>query len=118
MVHGPEGLGGVRADGADRVDLRSGRRHADRAGGARGGPGEVLLVVDRAADEHRARLGIEPRCLSLLAGYALMGGAFASGGNVTPRAEANVWMDPEAAARVFDGMVGRRTRCRAASGSR
>ena len=34
----------------------------------------------------------------LLGGFALMGGAFERGGNVTPAAEANIWVDPDAAA--------------------
>ena len=35
-----------------------------------------------------------------------MGGAFARGGNVTPAAEANIWVDPLAAAEVFTAFSG------------
>ena len=49
---------------------------------------------------------MEPRLPELLGGYALMGGAYREGGNVTPRAEANVWMDADAAARVFTAWSG------------
>ena len=35
-----------------------------------------------------------------------MGGAFAGGGNVTPAAEANIWVDPLAAAEVFTAFSG------------
>ena len=58
---------------------------------------------------------MEPSLPALLGGLALMGGAYRAGGGVTPRAEANVWMDPEAAARVFDAWSGVAQR-RAASG--
>jgi purine nucleosidase len=69
-------------------------------------PGEILLVATGPLTNVALALEREPRLPTLLRGFTLMGGAFASGGNVTPRAEANVWMDPEAAARVFDAWSG------------
>jgi len=43
----------------------------------------------------------EPRLAQHLAGIVLMGGAMSEGGNITPAAEFNFYVDPEAAARVF-----------------
>ncbi len=43
----------------------------------------------------------EPRLAGHLAGIVLMGGAMSEGGNITPAAEFNFYVDPEAAARVF-----------------
>ncbi len=43
----------------------------------------------------------EPRLARQLAGIVLMGGAMSEGGNITPAAEFNFYVDPEAAARVF-----------------
>ena len=43
----------------------------------------------------------EPRLATHLAGIVLMGGAMSEGGNITPAAEFNFYVDPEAAARVF-----------------
>jgi len=43
----------------------------------------------------------EPRLAQHLAGIVLMGGAMSEGGNITPAAEFNFFVDPEAAARVF-----------------
>ena len=43
----------------------------------------------------------EPRLASHLAGIVLMGGAMSEGGNITPAAEFNFYVDPEAAAQVF-----------------
>jgi purine nucleosidase len=43
----------------------------------------------------------EPRLAKHLAGIVLMGGSLAEGGNITPAAEFNFYVDPEAAARVF-----------------
>ena len=36
-----------------------------------------------------------------------MGGSYAQGGNATPAAEANTWVDPDAAQAVFRGFAGR-----------
>jgi len=43
----------------------------------------------------------EPRLAERLEGIALMGGARSEGGNVTPAAEYNIYVDPEAAKKVF-----------------
>ncbi len=43
----------------------------------------------------------EPRLSTHLAGIVLMGGAMSEAGNITPSAEFNFYVDPEAAARVF-----------------
>src|SRR6201996_3016852 len=43
----------------------------------------------------------EPRLARRLAGIVLMGGAWSETGNITPAAEFNFYVDPEAAARVF-----------------
>ena len=47
-------------------------------------------------------LAREPELASRLAGIVLMGGARSEGGNITPAAEYNIYVDPEAAKRVFD----------------
>jgi purine nucleosidase len=46
-------------------------------------------------------LAREPRLATHLAGIVLMGGAMSEAGNITPSAEFNFYVDPEAAARVF-----------------
>lgn len=43
----------------------------------------------------------EPRLASRLEGIVLMGGARSEGGNITPAAEYNIYVDPEAAVKVF-----------------
>jgi purine nucleosidase len=43
----------------------------------------------------------EPRLADHLAGIVLMGGSMSEAGNITPAAEFNFYVDPEAAARVF-----------------
>ena len=43
----------------------------------------------------------EPRLAGHLEQIVLMGGAFSEGGNITPAAEFNIFVDPEAAHRVF-----------------
>ncbi|BCH26687.1 nucleoside hydrolase [Mesorhizobium sp. L-8-3] len=45
---------------------------------------------------------MEPRIIPRIREVALMGGGFFEGGNATPAAEFNIWVDPHAAAVVFD----------------
>ncbi|MDH3539511.1 MAG: nucleoside hydrolase [Acidimicrobiia bacterium] len=54
----------------------------------------VALALDR-----------DPGLAERLEGIVMMGGGFFEGGNVTPAAEFNIYVDPQAAARVFDSGV-------------
>jgi purine nucleosidase len=108
VVHGPEGLGAyVPGHHEARISARSAATLIAQEAKRR--PGEILLVATGPLTNVALALGEEPELPGLLRGFALMGGAFRSGGNVTPRAEANIWMDPEAAARVFDAWSGAST---------
>jgi len=73
---------------------------------ARARPGEVLLVATGPLTNVALALSEEPALPELLKGFAIMGGAFDHQGNVTPAAEANIWVDPEAAQAVFRGFTG------------
>jgi purine nucleosidase len=73
---------------------------------ARERPGEVLLVATGPLTNVALAIREEPRLPELLGGFGLMGGAYAHVGNVTPAAEANVWVDPLAAAEVFTAFAG------------
>ena len=105
VVHGEDGLGGFAPrEPSAKPSARGGATLIVEE--ARRRPGEILLVSTGPLTNVALAVAMEPRLPELLAGYALMGGAFREGGNVTPRAEANVWMDAEAAARVFAAWSG------------
>lgn len=106
VVHGERGLG--------RAELATPAREASPLSAAqllvetaRGRPGEVLLVATGPLTNVALALADEPALPELLGGFAIMGGAFARGGNATPAAEANIWVDPDAAQAVFRGFSGR-----------
>src|SRR5215471_10574909 len=63
-------------------------------------PGEVTLVPTGPLTNIALALRREPRIASAVREVALMGGSFTRG-NVTPAAEFNVYVDPDAAAVVF-----------------
>jgi purine nucleosidase len=105
IVHGEDGLGKhVPDEPSGSASVRDAAALIVEE--ARRRPGEIRLVATGPLTNVALALEREPRLPSLLGGFTLMGGAFSGGGNVTPRAEANVWMDPEAAARVFDAWSG------------
>ena len=66
----------------------------------------MLLVATGPLTNVALALAEEPALPELLKGFAIMGGAFDHQGNVTPAAEANIWVDPEAAQAVFRGFAG------------
>ena len=105
VVHGARGLGEAELPPASRAP--SGRDAARLlVETARERPGEVLLVATGPLTNVALALSEEPALPDLLKGFAIMGGAFDHQGNVTPAAEANIWVDPEAAQAVFRGFAG------------
>ncbi|HWF47400.1 MAG TPA: nucleoside hydrolase [Bryobacteraceae bacterium] len=64
-------------------------------------PGDVTLCCLAPLTNIALALAKEPPLAGHLREIVLMGGAFSEGGNITPAAEFNIYVDPEAAARVF-----------------
>ena len=64
--------------------------------------GEVTLCCLAPLTNIALALLEEPRLAARLREIVLMGGSFSEGGNVTPAAEFNIYVDPEAAARVLE----------------
>ncbi len=105
IVHGARGLGRAELPPSSRaISERSAVQLIVES--ARRRPGEVLLVATGPLTNIAMALAEEPQLPELLGGFALMGGAYARGGNTTPAAEANIWVDPDAAQAVFRGFSG------------
>jgi inosine-uridine nucleoside N-ribohydrolase len=68
-------------------------------------PGEVVLVAIGPLTNVAVALGMDPGFASSVKDLVIMGGVVASlpdgGGNITPNAEFNFWVDPEAASAVL-----------------
>ena len=63
--------------------------------------GEVTLCCLAPLTNIALAMAKEPRLAGHLKEIVMMGGAFSEGGNITPAAEFNIYVDPEAAARVL-----------------
>jgi purine nucleosidase len=104
-VHGPSGLGHATLPPPDAPpSARSAAELIVDIVTAR--PGEVLLVATGPLTNVALAVAEEPRLPELLKGFAVMGGAYAHAGNVSPAAETNIWVDPEAASAVFRAWSG------------
>lgn len=64
-------------------------------------PGEITLVTLGPLTNIATALRLEPRLAEWVKHCYIMGGAACTVGNVTPAAEYNLWVDPEAAQIVF-----------------
>lgn len=105
VVHGDRGLGRAELPPASRpISDRDAARLLVES--ARERPDEILLVATGPLTNVALALAEEPSLPRLLRGFTIMGGAFDHQGNVTPSAEANIWVDPEAAQAVFRGFAG------------
>lgn len=98
--HGADGMGDMNypapqtaAAGTDAIEELIRRFEA--------APGEIELVTLGPLTNIALALEREPRLAQWVKHCFVMGGAACCVGNVTPAAEYNMWVDPEAAHRVF-----------------
>jgi pyrimidine-specific ribonucleoside hydrolase len=67
-------------------------------------PGEVTLITLGPLTNIAAALGTDSELAGMVKGLVMMGGSL-SGGNITPAAEFNIYVDPEAARMVFQSGI-------------
>ncbi len=98
--HGPDGMGGMNyPDAAQKPESK----HAIDAliDTVKANPGEITLVTLGPLTNIATALTRAPEIAQLIPRCVIMGGAANVVGNVTPAAEYNIWVDPEAASIVF-----------------
>ena len=101
-VHGQDGLGDIGLPLHGRIPANGHAVDVIRETINRY-PGEITLVTLGPLTNIALALLIEPSLAQKVKGCVVMGGTNAMGiGNVTPVAEYNIWVDPEAAHVVFD----------------
>ena len=100
FVHGPNGLGGTdpvshtrTVESAPAADFIAQACHQH--------PGQVTLLAVGKLTNIANALAQASTCIGDCKDIIIMGGAWATQGNVTPCAEANIFGDPEAASEVF-----------------
>lgn len=109
-VHGRDGLGNldrfVEPDGSPRypepatVEMQAGPQVILEAAD-RWGP-DLTIVALGPLTNLAVALALDRRRLARVGRIVVMGGAIAAPGNITPGAEFNFYVDPEAAATIFD----------------
>jgi purine nucleosidase len=100
-VHGDDGLGNAGFPPSERQPAVA-RGPATMIALAKARPGDLTLVCVGPLTNLAIALNVEPRLPELVAGVVIMGGAYWEPGNITPYAEFNIHIDPEAAAQVFE----------------
>jgi len=100
FFHGPDGMGGMNYPAPKRLPETE---HAVDAliRLIRSRPGEYTLVTLGPLTNIAVALRRAPEIASLVTQCYVMGGAACTVGNITPAAEYNIWVDPEAARVVF-----------------
>ncbi|MGH9773777.1 MAG: nucleoside hydrolase [Candidatus Acidiferrales bacterium] len=100
FFHGPDGMGGM--------NYPAPKRPAEKEHGVdalirliRARPGEYTLVTLGPLTNIATALSRAPEIAHKLRAVFVMGGAACTVGNITPAAEFNIWVDPEAARIVF-----------------
>jgi len=102
-VHGNNGLGGVEFPEPKMKPVAESACDIIRRI-VRANPGEITIVAVGPLTNIATVLKVDPAIAPMIKSFVLMGGAL-SGGNITPAAEFNFYVDPEAARIVFDSGV-------------
>jgi inosine-uridine nucleoside N-ribohydrolase len=102
-VHGNNGLGGVELPEPKMRPVSETAPELIRRI-VRANPGEISIVAVGPLTNVALALRSDPNLAQMIRSIVVMGGAL-SGGNVTPAAEFNFYVDPEAARIVFDAGV-------------
>lgn len=99
--HGVTGMDSVGATlPAHTRKLEQGHGATEIIRRVREAPGQITLIALGPMTDIALALSIDPGIAALVREFVFMGGGLI-GGNVTARAEFNLWADPEAAAIVF-----------------
>jgi len=100
FFHGPDGMGGMNYPAPKRAPES---RHAVEAliGAVRAAPGQLTLVTLGPLTNIATAIRLAPDLVEKIPMTYVMGGAAATLGNITPAAEYNIWVDPEAARMVI-----------------
>lgn len=99
-IHGANGLGNIELDNVQGAALTTGAaQFIVEQVNAR--PSEITLVAVGPLGNLAAALQLDPTITEKVKQVVIMGGSIREGGNVTPVAEANIFNDPHAAARVL-----------------
>lgn len=99
-IHGDNGLGNIELPEVSTQALKQSAAQfiVDQVNAR---PGEVVLVAVGPLGNLAAALQLDPGLVDKVKRVVVMGGSIREGGNVTPVAEANIFNDPHAAARVL-----------------
>ena len=100
-IHGADGMGG---SGFPRARQRPERKHAVDAivDAINESPGEITLIEIAPMTNVALALRKDPGIAKKVKEFYFMGGANQYLGNVTPAAEFNIWVDPDAASIVLN----------------
>ncbi|MFZ0231593.1 MAG: nucleoside hydrolase, partial [Candidatus Acidiferrales bacterium] len=102
-VHGANGLAGVDFPEPKIKPVRETAPEIIRRI-VRESPGEITIVAVGPLTNVALALRADPEIAAMIPQIAIMGGSL-SGGNITPAAEFNLYVDPEAARIVFDARI-------------
>lgn len=102
-VHGNNGLGGVEFPEPKIKPVAENATELIRRV-VRANPEEITIVAVGPLTNIATVLKVDPAIAPMIKSFVLMGGSL-SGGNITPAAEFNFYVDPEAARIVFDAGV-------------